>query len=340
MAIVAALSLVAALAAQTAQADAFAHVSGRVITAGTATPLAGAQVILVPIRRGPTMPDIAGPPARRTTDEAGRFTFERLAAGEYNVRVSKPGFFEQLPGLYSGEPPTPPLQIAAGQTLDLADLTLARGGTISGRVVDESGAPITGAQVVAMRRAPSRGADAAGSPFMPLGASEHTNDRGEFRLSGVAPGEYAVAAAPVRPPGSGTSATSVPTTTFAPGTTDPFAAAMVAVTPGDAVNGVEVQLVTAPAFNVSGWVVDERGVPVAGATVHLTSADRSRIIGGPIGGVSTDHDGRFTIGGIVSGTYHAFAAVRLMPWIAAPPAIDVVVNGTDVTGMRIVIQAR
>jgi len=319
-----------------------ASVGGRVVVAGSTSPVAGADVMLVQVRSGPAMPQpMPGAPLRRTTDDAGRFVFEEIPAGDYLVRASKAGFFEDGPAFTAAARPTTPVAIAGA--VDLGDLPLARGGAIAGRVLDSTGEPVAGAQVVAMHRVPRHDPREDTPSWFPAGAMEHTNDLGEFRLFGVPPGECLVAAAPARSPAGATTAATIETTTFAPGTIDPRAAARVTVASGDTVNGIEIRLVGVPAFQVSGIVVDQAGRPIANATVHLMAVDRARMIGGLMGDVPTDRDGRFAIAGIVAGTYHIFASVRMETWSAGaapPPQQDVVVIDSNVSGVRIVIQAR
>jgi len=361
-----ALSMAAMLAGQQAQTDATGRVTGRVVVAGSTTPVAGAEVTLVPVRRAttttPPPPMPPGPPPQRITDEDGHFTFERIRLGEYHVSVSKAGFAQELPAFAGGTPPTQPIVVTAGQIVDVGDLVLARGGAIAGRVLDASGEPIVAASVTALRRVQPRSPRATGPPFIPIGGSAQTNDLGEFRLFGVAPGEYAIAAAPPRSQSGLTSATatSVQTTTYYPGIINPLDASIVTVTAGDTVNGIEVRLATAMAFLVSGVVVNESGAPVDGAMVRLMPVGRPGMFDDFRTSVRTASDGRFTIGGVVAGTYRAFASVPVTTWssgdgaggvviggtvsgfVGGSPAApaDVVVGSENVSGVRIVIQAR
>ncbi len=291
---------------QSAQLAAVGRVAGRVVVEGSNTPVSDARVTLMPTgsRSGPF-----GPPPQTVTDRDGRFTFEGLVPGMYRIDVQKTGF-APLDDSSRGRT----LQIAAGQSLDAIELRLQRGGAIAGRVLDAGGEPLPDAHVMALRRAPSP----PGAPprLMPApGQSQQTNDLGEFRVSGLPAGEYYVAAMP-RPGGlfgaAGTEPSATGTaiaSTYYPGTVDPAAALPIAVVAGDTVNNITFTMQSAPAFRVSGIVVDENGGAVSGTMVTLMGDPRSGAFMGPSGGARTQDDGRFTINGVPSGSYRLMASV-------------------------------
>ena len=67
---------------------------------------------------------------------------------------------------------------------------LPRGSVIAGRIVDEFGEPIADASVTAMRSAWSNGK----RRLQPAGRAAQTNDLGQYRIFGLAPGDYYVSA--------------------------------------------------------------------------------------------------------------------------------------------------
>lgn len=340
------------LALQPAQAAANASVTGRVVAAGAATPLEGAQVMLMPMRRanptGTTPAFPPGMPPQRTTDADGKFAFEHIIPGEYRINVLKAGYVFDLMLTAAGVPQRPPIQVAGGQALDLGDVALTRGGVIAGRVLDPSGEPVANARVSAMRRVSIPASNLA---YVPTGQPSQTNDLGEFRVFGLASGEYIVAAAPTAMASASTAST-VLTTTFFPSATDQASATTVAVTAPDSVNGIEIHLTSVPAHKVSGVVVDENGAPVADAIVMLMPGGRGPIMPGPSGNVRTGPNGGFILGGVAAGIYRATASQMLpngrgggtasFAFMSGPgqAGTEVVVNDADVSGVRIVIQAR
>ncbi len=351
---IAALALVSAVVvAQPTQSETFGRVSGRVVLSGTSTGVEGAQVTLIPMRRpNPATAPMAVPPAappQRATDADGRFVFERIIPGEYRLNVQKSGLvWGSAPA--PGVPALPPIVVTAGQPVAVADIAMSRGGAIAGRVFDSNGEPIADARVFALRRLP-RGAAAFGG-FAPAGPSVQTNDLGEFRLFGLGAGEYAVAAMPrtIGSTASPSTAKTTPTTTYFPSVTDPEAATALGVTAPDTINGIEIRLASVPAFRVTGIVVDASGAAVANAMVMLRPTNRVPIMG-PAGNVRTGENGGFAIGGVPAGTYRVSAAPMVRtasggsvftfgPGPDGPAAAEVVVTDADVSGVRIVIQAR
>jgi len=117
--------------------------------------------------------------AELRTDRDGRFTFEHVnpaAPGEYSIRISdNPGY---RPARIKIIPDGKPLTIR-----------LQRGQVVSGVVVDDATRwPIPGVEVYAMPRDPSDGSE----PLGYLNADGKTNERGEFRFTTMAAGEYSL----------------------------------------------------------------------------------------------------------------------------------------------------
>ena len=65
------------------------RVAGRVVLQGANAPVSGARVILVSTSR-PVGP--MDPPAQTTSDQDGRFSFDRVSPGTYRVDAQKAGF--------------------------------------------------------------------------------------------------------------------------------------------------------------------------------------------------------------------------------------------------------
>lgn len=130
-------------------------------------------------------------PRAVVTDDEGRFAFERLPAGRFTLSAKKAAYVTMAYGATRPERAGTAIAVASGQRVDVT-LMLPRGGVITGRVVDAAtGAPLPDVGVLATRTDVSQ--PAAGPPFVALPA---TDDRGVFRLFGLAPGEYVIAAVP------------------------------------------------------------------------------------------------------------------------------------------------
>jgi hypothetical protein len=310
--IVLALALVAGQAAPTP-----GHLSGRVVADATNAPIAGARVTVFPAR--PSGP--FGPPPQASTDENGNFAFSGLADGEYRVDVQKTGY----------APSVEPFNRATTVHVPSAGLEvrLQRGGVITGRVLDASGQPLPDVQVMALRRLEQRNGEPGRWFPAPMTGGQQTNDVGEFRIAGLAAGEYLIAAmramtSPFGGPSVAASAHGTAmTNTYYPGTTNQAAAQPIAVRAGDTVANIEFTMQSSPAFRVSGRVVDESGQPVLGAMVMLMGDTRNVGFMGPSGHTQSDSDGRFSIADVTPGTYrlHASVPMRMEPGASAAGGI-------------------
>jgi protocatechuate 3,4-dioxygenase beta subunit len=284
-----------------------ARVSGQVVEEGTNTRVVGARVFV--ILEGD--PPAAGPPPAAMTDGEGRYQIDVLPAGRYRIAAQKAGYAPPM------EPETMQMfEVAAGQALDGVTVSLRKGGVIAGRVLDSFGQPIADGSVTALLKrlnSPGRptGQTWDGAPLlMPFGQSQ-TNDRGQFRIFGLAPGEYVIVANTRAKSGGAAIAAPAPTTmtaTFFPGTGDAAAAQPVSVESGETVSDVTIQLVSVPAFQVSGVVVDETGAAVEHAMVMLMDGPSvadpflSLVLGPPLM-TQSDPSGRFTFGDVPAGSY-------------------------------------
>jgi len=370
--------LLAAALAQAAPAVVTGRLSGRVTAEGTNAPVAGARVMVFPMMRPQTPP--AGPmmaiPPQGTTDADGRFAFNGLTPGEYRIDVQKTGFASMQD--IGTRPKT--YAVGAGQSVDVA-LVLQKGAVISGKVLDQNGEPLTDARLMALRRLTPPGNSNVPPRLVPapMQGPLQTNDIGEYRVAGLAPGEYFVAALP-RPSGFGGPGSThgngggTPTTTitYYPGTTDEASAQPITVAAGAEVSNIVFTIQSAPAYRVSGIVVDENGAPVAHAMVMLMMDPRAGLMFiGPSGNAQTGDDGRFSFGDVAAGAYRIDASVptmmragggigaasvgsggTFMSWSvsggaatttntanAPPPSPqDVVVGDADVSGVRVVVR--
>jgi Carboxypeptidase regulatory-like domain len=167
-------------------------ISGTVSESDTGRPLRRVRISLED--------DRAAPKAYAVTDEQGRFALVRLPSGSYILKASRTGFLEVIYGQRkpgSGRAGTP-IQLADGQRLEKVSLVLPRGGVISGVVTDDVGDRVSGVPIRPLRAVWRSGVrewqlamTAANTP-----ATATTDDRGQYRAFGLAPGDYVICATP------------------------------------------------------------------------------------------------------------------------------------------------
>ena len=124
------------------------------------------------------------------TDDAGRFVLGTLPAGRYMLSAAKQGYVNVSYGATRPNRPGTALVIAEAQRLTGLTLRMARGAVISGQLVDQNGDAFSGASVSAMRYA---FVGSGQRQLVPAGSGQ-TDDRGQFRIWGLAAGEYIVSA--------------------------------------------------------------------------------------------------------------------------------------------------
>ena len=174
--------------------------------------------------------------AEATTDASGEFRIFGMKPGSYEVRFEKEGY------RFGNKIPPQPYAVGRGSEPIRIRLEMTRLVTLSGRVVDPDGNPMSQGEVKLVNR-----------NAVPVAAD------GTFTFTEVEPGSYTIAAIPKAtrvPEGA-----RVPVITYSP---EPV------IILGDVdVTGYEIRLETAEVYRVSGVVLDETGNPKPKVLVQL-----------------------------------------------------------------------
>ena len=165
--------------AQTEGVGGTAQISGRVVAADTGAPVKRARIMATPREFRGRFSAI--------TDERGSYEIAELPEGRYTVTASKAGFVTLSYGQRRPRQPSVPVQLQQGEELRRVDFNLPRGSVITGRVLDEDGEPLISAAVQVFQYVYRQGQ----RELVPRG-TDRTDDRGQYRVFGLEPGEYFV----------------------------------------------------------------------------------------------------------------------------------------------------
>jgi len=329
-----------------------------------------------PLRRARVVLSSSDPDVSQTfiTGDDGRFAFERLPGGRYNLTASKEGYVPMSAGSATPGRPGLGVETATGGTRHV-ELRLPRGAVITGRLLTATGEPAAGVRVSALTR---RYVATAGEHRLvntPNSAPVTTDDRGVYRIFGLPAGGYVIAAQPVVPftaagvqvlseaevraalaevrvattaarPGlppqaQRARAAEVPrrsvsfTPIYYPGTSTAARAAVVTVRAGEVRSSVDFDLEAVPAATVEGFA----GFSVPGGRLIVTLAQTDRTLDARPRTQTASPDGRFSFRGVPPGDYQLSAtsgsiAAGNVQWAAT----SLSVHGDDLEGLVITPQ--
>lgn len=306
------------------------RIQGRVVQAGTDTPIRRAQVTLTGEQNVQRIV---------TTDADGRYEFSDLPAGRFTISAAKGGYLTLQHGQRRPFEPGRPVTIATAQVVSQVDLALPRGGVITGRVIDRFGEPAVGADIAVERYQYSP--DGQRRLTRAPGTATVTNDLGEFRVFGLMPGQYIVSAnIRQRPslPGSNSPAAPVAgyVQTYNPGTVSVADAQPVLLDVGGQA-AVQFGLAVGRLARISGTITSSTGRAAAGASLMLVTLSSAGTASGR-GSGSVAADGSFSIANVPPGNH--FVQVRLQPRPDGPATTEtanapVSVAGQNIDGLQI-----
>jgi protocatechuate 3,4-dioxygenase beta subunit len=162
-----------------------ARIFGVVLNAETALPLSGVRI------------ELAGTSSTLQTAEDGSFSFSSLRPGRYRVVPILAGYVQvRTTAAKSSRDAGSWVQLSNGSEEGI-ELRMEREASLTGRVVDGKGKPLPGLLPSLLRyRYDEFGnlglAPAPGTPIGSAFSRPKTDDRGEFRIYGLQPGEYYV----------------------------------------------------------------------------------------------------------------------------------------------------
>jgi hypothetical protein len=236
-----------------------------------------------------------------TSDEAGRYDFTALSGGRYYVTVSKPGFVSLHYGQRRPWDSVRSIDLRDNEQVHEVDLALTRAAAAEGRIIDENGEAIPEATVRAFRVQLKNGE----RTLVDTGRKATTDDRGEYRLFGLPPGEFCISVTldrrpAERPSTSAAGGRSGYAPMFYPGTADLNGAERISFSEGKEITELNIVVRPVRLATVGGVVTSFSGALLDGAHAALV---RSGPIGGVIGVRPIGRGGLFTLPGVPPGNY-------------------------------------
>jgi 5-hydroxyisourate hydrolase-like protein (transthyretin family) len=302
---------------------------GQVLDAATGRPIPGAHLI---VRRIDKVQNPSAP-RKSTTDDDGRFSLSDLDPGAYRLWVNKDGY---APSGYGATAP-----FREGKTVEVPStepvrnliVRLIPGAVLTGRIADRDGNLLGGFQVRALRQYYGRG-------FRELvpGGETTTGSNGEYRLTGLASGEYYVYARPARRPGNHERADhrrlEFPGA-FYPGTADITAAATIRAAPGAELRDINFAVEKTRTSSIRGHVLNPLSEPTD--RMLMVSLQRENSVFPPEIAYPDGKSGAFGFTGILPGSYTLAAE-----WFEGDDRYtarqSVTVGDSDVEGVKLVVE--
>lgn len=291
-------------------------VTGRVVSAAEGNPLKSARVSLIP-EHSRSYNEIYA----TSSDNDGHFTLRDIPPGLYRFFAAHAGFVEQH--YKAGINDTGPLfSLKSGEKVSNILFRLVTASVIAGRVMNEDGDPMQRVEVVALRRPSEEEIEDVDAPrqhkiqLEPVG-SAGTDDRGQYRIFGLKPGEYFVRASDSFLPAGG----SVPVDesdwvkewlgsdyalAYYPGVTQVSQAQVVPIKAGEEAQA-DISMRRVKTIEINGRVLGATG-PAANSMVRLEAADGDGSDFNRQG--TTDEKGNFRLRNIPQGTYYILAYQR------------------------------
>lgn len=189
------------------------------------------------------------------TDAGGKFTIKDLEPGKYRLSIHRTGFVDMQYGARGPGRGGTVITLRKAERLKDISIKLIPQAVISGRVADEKNEPLASVQVNAKRYSYFQGK----RQLIDAGTA-NTNDLGEYRIYGLAPGRYYLVAAynqwdyeALQDRSANPTAENY-VATYYPGTAEATAAAPVEVGPGVQLRGANLTMAKARTYRVRGHV--------------------------------------------------------------------------------------
>jgi hypothetical protein len=237
-------------------------------------------------------PNIRPTRFRSTTDEIGNYRITNVPPGTYDVIAASPAFVP-TEGRKS-------LLVGKNETVENIDITLERGGVITGKVTDADGSPVIEEMVYLTAATTAR----------PVYIRNiRTDDRGVYRAYGIPPGSYKVSAGrDARSSLGSRRSDGEHQRTYHPSAVDPAAATVIDVSDGSEATNVDITFGRqSPTYSARGRIIDNdtaQALPNAQVGVKMFLQNGSSSSSSV---AESTKDGEFKVENLVPGKYEVYA---------------------------------
>jgi protocatechuate 3,4-dioxygenase beta subunit len=245
--------------------------------------------------------------SRATTDAGGHYRLAGLEAGQYQIMAIAPALAVSEQSGYGGSfyGPGKAVVLAANENVDNVDIKLVRGSVITGRVTDADGKPVV------EERVNLQAVDQSGNPTRQQPISmwnyqmSQTDDRGIYRIYGLAAGRYRVSVGTNENEFMGSRNNTYYPLTFYGATSDAAKATVVELQEGTEATNIDIRVGRAErTFVASGRLIDsESGQPISGNRISYGPARPNQPFYGGFVGSPTGPRGEFRLEGLEPGRY-------------------------------------
>jgi hypothetical protein len=264
-------------------------ISGTVVDAMSEQPLRGAEVRL---RGLPGEGAAVSQATSASTDAGGRFVFEGLLAGRYLLLASHEGYVNS--GRDNAGMRGKMLPVTPGQHINDIVLRLLPNGAIAGHVTNEAGKPLRGVSVQAMKSSYPRGRRELHDV-----AHAATDEAGEYRLPGLAPGKYYIRAQAPHSLSAKLGGDKAYVPLYYPAANDQTRSVALVLRAGEELGGIDLNFVPVHTVHIRGRVINARtSLPSKEADVTLLSDQGETVFGSE--NISA---GTFEFHGVPPGSY-------------------------------------
>jgi len=297
-----------------------ASIAGRLLDADTGQPIPGGVLVVR---------ELANRDQRVVqANETGAFLVEDLPAASYSLHASALGYVGRQYGQRHTLEEGVPIVLRPGEARREIDVALLPGGVITGRVTTRGGQPLAFAEVEALRPQ----LESQLRVLLPIGRAE-SNERGDFRIVGLPPGRYYVAA--IDPTDEGTEDVAGQihwAQTFYPGVTSPAAAERINLASGQTLANIDFPLLGVTRVSVRGRLLSGSGNELATGSVIMSPESEEGLGLGMAQAAVVRPDGSFEFASVSPGDYRLRASARtVQPGPALFASFVLSVAGVDVS---------